>query len=57
MTKHLVLIACLLLLSVSQTGAQEYPTKVDYHGCTFCRRRDRRTRWPVWLRQAMSSIP
>ena len=28
MTKHLVLIACLLFLSVSRTGAQEYPTKV-----------------------------
>ena len=28
MTKPLILIACLVLLSVSQTGAQEYPTKV-----------------------------
>jgi tripartite-type tricarboxylate transporter receptor subunit TctC len=28
MTKPLILIACLLLLSVSQTGAQDYPTKV-----------------------------
>jgi tripartite-type tricarboxylate transporter receptor subunit TctC len=28
MTKRLILIACLLLLSVSQTGAQDYPTKV-----------------------------
>jgi tripartite-type tricarboxylate transporter receptor subunit TctC len=28
MTKRLVLIACLLLLNVSQTGAQDYPTKV-----------------------------
>ena len=28
MTKRVGLIACLLLLSVSQTGAQDYPTKV-----------------------------
>jgi tripartite-type tricarboxylate transporter receptor subunit TctC len=28
MTKRLGLVACLLLLSVSQTGAQDYPTKV-----------------------------
>ena len=28
MTKHICLIAGLFLLGVSQTGAQDYPTKV-----------------------------